>query len=79
MLAQMAAVSMASQRSTDRSSVSLAPGTVKVWVGGRRHNPWLWWLSLIALALGVGGGLLLLVVCFRWGLQLVVGPEATPQ
>ncbi len=70
---------MASQRSTDRSSVSLAPGTVKVWVGGRRHNPWLWWLSLIALALGLGGGLLLLVVSFRWGLQLMLDPEATPQ
>ena len=71
---------MASERSPDQSlSSPLPPGTVQVWVGGRRHNPWLWWLSLVVLVLGLGGGLLLLVVSFRWGLQLMLDPEATPQ
>jgi hypothetical protein len=69
---------MASRPPHPHSPSPTPPATVQVWVGARRHNPWLWWLTLLLLLAGLGGGLLLLTVSFRWGLQLILDPETAP-
>jgi len=52
---------------------------VQVWVGARPRR--LWWrvLSLLLVSLGLGGGAVLLAFSFRWGLLLMLDPEALPR
>lgn len=65
-----------------------APGQVQLWVGGksrgktRGRSPSPWWLRLcmgLLATTGLLGGIFLLVLSFRWGLLLMLDPEALPQ
>ncbi|NJL46584.1 MAG: hypothetical protein HC929_02535 [Leptolyngbyaceae cyanobacterium SM2_5_2] len=54
-------------------------GAVQVWVGARRPRRPRWrMLSLLLVGVGLGSGTVLLSLCLRWGLLLMLDPEALP-
>lgn len=66
-------------RRSNKVSTTSTPGAVQIWVGARPHRLWRGLLGLVLVSLGISGGLLLLGLSFRLGLQLMLDPEALPQ
>jgi hypothetical protein len=83
----MTEVSPRGRELNTEASPSTSVGQVRLWVGGksrraRSRRPAPWWLRLMMMALassGLLGGGILLVLSFRWGLTLILDPQALPQ
>jgi hypothetical protein len=75
---------MADRRRSRRKSgrqlqKSSTGGEVQMWVSPRsRFRPWLHLLVGLLVAAGLSGGVALLVLSFRWGMLLILDPEALP-
>ncbi|HZG38636.1 MAG TPA: hypothetical protein VEZ50_08135 [Nodosilinea sp.] len=61
-----------------KAAHSGTPGSVQIWVGARPRRLRRWLVLLLAAG-GLAGGLALLGLSFRLGLQLILDPEALPQ
>lgn len=65
-------------RRSDIVPAVVSKDSVQVWVAPRPRRWWQRLLTVVLVSLGLTGGSLLLALSFRWGLLLMLNPDALP-